>query len=430
MTQGLVRVSSTRRVGVLSSLVCACLVALAACSESVETRPPTVLRVLMTDDWVTPPFVAAVRDFERRHENVRVDVDSSQISHMLETIAAATRSGTPPDVVQAHAFAAGAQGLAEPLDDLWEEALDPSEFLPGAMEDVTWAGRRYGVPLDTNALFLLYNADHFASAGVPLPEAPLTFEGFEKVARRVSTPDGSRRALAVPTSTWWAYGWISANGGDVVQVATDGSVQLTLDAPEVVGALDFLSRLVRANLIFPPRAADSHSGDALSLFRAGSATMLATGSWDLAIVRRDAGGDRYRAVPLPRGAGDERSGTVMGGSSLFVPKGSQLRQLAFDFMVHVTSDRYALRLAKEEGRLPVRSRLYQDPYFQSPDLITVLEGLRSAHPFTLEAFPEAGRVFAEAVDEVLRTGRDATTVLREAQERATQLLPADAARRP
>lgn len=396
----------------------------AACSSS-GTGPdqPTILRVLMTDDWVTPPFVSAVRDFERAHPDVRVDVDRAPISHMIDTVDAAIKSGVSPDVVQAHAFSAAAQGLAKPLDDLWEKGkpLDRSEFLPGAIDDVTWAGRLYGVPLDTNALFLLYDSDQFAAAKVP--EGPYTFASFEAAARALTTPDGTRRALAIPTSTWWTYGWIKANGGELLQVGTDGKVRLTLDDPGVVGALDYLARLVREKLAFPPRAADSHSGDALALFRSGSASALASGSWDLAILKKDPAGEKYRSTLMPAGTPSAKSGSVMGGSSMFVPTGSQHRELAFQFMAHLVSDKYAVRLAKEEGRLPVRPSVYEDPYFKSPELQAVIEQLPTASPFKLSAFPEAHDVFADAIDEVLRGGRDAATVMAEAQQRAQALIP-------
>ena len=52
-------------------------------------------------------------------------------------------------------------------------------FLPGAIDDVTWAGRLYGVPLDTNALFLLYDTEQFKAANVTPPGEPFTFASFE-----------------------------------------------------------------------------------------------------------------------------------------------------------------------------------------------------------------------------------------------------------
>ncbi|MGH9178790.1 MAG: extracellular solute-binding protein [Acidimicrobiales bacterium] len=379
-----------------------------------------MLRVFMTDDWVTPPFVDAVRDFERSHPDVRVEYEKFPISHMLDNVAAETRKGAPPDVVQAHAFSAAAQDLAQPLDDLWGKAISTSEFLPGAIDDVTWAGRLYGVPLDTNALFLIFNNQLFQAANVAPPTGRMTFDQFESAARALSVEP--RRALAIPTSSWWTYGWIKANGGEVVQVGDDGSVRLTLDAPEVVGALDFLARLVKAGLAFPPAAADSHSGDALSLFRSGSAATLASGTWDVAILAREPDPERFDSSLLPsgpRGTG----GTVMGGSSMFVPTGSTNRELAFEFMAHLVSDTYALRFAKEEGRLPVRPRVYEDPYFDSPDMVTVREQLPTASPFKLGAFPDAHDIFAASIDHILREGQDPATVLRSAQERAQATVP-------
>jgi multiple sugar transport system substrate-binding protein len=379
--------------------------------------------VMMTDDWVTDPFLAAVRDFERTHPGVRVDVGKTPISHMLDSVTAAIKTGVAPDVVQAHAFSAAAQGLAQQVDDLWadKKPLDTADFLPGAIDDVTWAGHLYGVPLDTNALFLIYDADQFDAAKVVVPQEPFTFASFEAAARSLSAPDGSRRALAIPQSTWWTYGWIKANGGEVLEVGDDGKAQLSLDDPKVIGALDYLRNLVKANLAFAPGAADSHSGDALALFRSGSASTLASGSWDIAVLKKDPAGEKYRSTPMPAGAGDD-SGSVMGGSSMFIPTGSTQRELAFEFMAHLVSDKYALRLAKEEGRLPVRPRVYDDSYFDTPDLRAVIEQLPSASPFKLSAFPEAHDVFKKAVDEVLRGGSEAGPVMAEAQRQAQALL--------
>lgn len=410
-----------------ASLALAALTAvgvLAACGSDSTPRQRTILHVLMTDDWVTKPFVTAVKDFERDHPDVRVDVDRAPISHMVDTVSAAIKSGVAPDVVQAHAFSAAAQGLAERLDDLWAKGdlLKTSEFLPGAIDDVTWGGRLYGVPLDTNALFLIYDRDQFTAAGIAPPETPYTFATFEAAARSLSSPDGGRRALAIPTSTWWTYGWIKANGGDVLRVDADGQVQLTLDDPGVVGALGFLRRLVQEKLAFAPRAADSSSGDALALFRSGQASTLASGSWDLAVLDRDGVASRYASTLMPVGTAGA-NGSVMGGSSMFVPTGSRHRELAFEFMAHLVSDRYALRLAKEEGRLPVRPRVYDDPHFAGAELKAVIDQLPTASPFKLSAFPEAHDVFADAVDEVLRGDNDPATVMADAQRRAQALIP-------
>ena len=386
----------------------------AACGGSSEPDR-TTLRIMLTDDWVTPPVLDAVRDFEVAHRNLRVVVEKAPIKGMLDTIQG---SPSPPDVVQAHAFAAAARGLAQPLGDLWGRSLRPDEFFPGALDDVTFAGERYGVPLDTNALVLLYNADHFRDAGLTLPTGPLTFPELEEVARALTKPDGSRRGLALGTSTWQTFGWVNANGGEYVRVGDDGRPRFMFDSPEVVGAIGFLSRLVAQGLAIPPRAANTHSADVYAVFESGAASMYTSGAWDLLNLRRTRPDVEYKAMPMPTGVAGTTEGSAMGGSSLFVPKGSKQRELAFEFMVHLTSDRYALRLAREQGRLPVRSRVYQDPFFGDPVLRVVLEQLGSARPELVDSFPDAGKLLADAIDHSVRQQADPAAELRKAQAQA------------
>ncbi|MGH9269072.1 MAG: extracellular solute-binding protein [Acidimicrobiales bacterium] len=408
--------------GRLRALVTLALVAglLVACSATPAS--PTVLRVLMTDDWVTAPFLDAVREFERAHPNVRVEIDRGPISRMADAVRAAIATGSPPDVVQGHAFAAAAQGLAQPVDDLWAEHLEKADFFDGAIDDVAWAGRLYGIPLDTNAMVLIYDNEALASAGVPPPTSATTFADFKTMATRLSSPDGARRAIAFPTSTWWTYGWIAANGGDLVRVGSDGRVELTLDSPAVVQALQYLSDLVAADAAVAPRGGDSSSGDALALFQSGKVAIHASGSWDLALVRKEPAGAKYAAAFMPWGpAGERPAATAMGGSSLFVPTGSSKRELAFDFMARLTSDTYARRFAAEQGRLPVRLRLYEDPLFQDPAIRVFVEQLKTARPPKLGAYPEASLIFADAIDRILRLREDPAKVLGEAQRKAMAL---------
>jgi multiple sugar transport system substrate-binding protein len=401
-----------------------CLAAVTtACGSGGPAQPTTLLRVLMTDDWVTVPFVDAVRSFERAHPTVRVVIEKGPISLLTDAVRAGIGSGAPPDVVQGHASAAAGQGLAQPLDDLWAAHLDPDEFFPGAVEDVTWAGHRYGVPLDTNALVLLYNADLLRQAGVAEPGPTMTFAEFEAMARALTTADGQRRGFVVPNSTWWTYGWIRANSGETVDVGTDGRPRLSLDSPQVVQTVTFLNGLIEKGYAFPPRAADSHTGDAVALFASGAVAIHASGSWDLVTLRRVVPETHFKAALMPVGPGGTSPGSALGGSSMWVPQKAEHRELAFEFMTHLIADDNALRLAKEEGRLPARPRVFADPFFADPDLQVFLQQLRTAHPPTLGAFNGPSEQFTTALEDVLRPGgEDAAMALHAAQTRALAVL--------
>lgn len=394
-----------------------CLAAVTvACGTGGPAQPTTLLRVLMTDDWVTQPFVDAVRSFERQHPDVRVVIEKGPISLLTDAVRAGISSGAPPDVVQGHAFSAAGQGLAQPLDDLWAAHLDERDFFPGAVEDVTWAGRRYGVPLDTNALVLLYNADILGAAGVAEPGPSMTFPEFEALAKALTTPDGQRRGFVVPNSTWWTYGWIRANSGETVDVGNDGKPRLRLDSPEVVQTVTFLEGLIDKGYAYPPRAADSHTGDAVALFASGAVAIHASGSWDLVTLRRVVPDVHFRVALMPVGPGGTSPGSAMGGSSMWVPRKAEHRELAFEFMTHLISDQNALRLAKEEGRLPARPRVFEDPFFADSDLQVFLKQLRTAHPPKLGAFDGPSEQFTTALEDVLRPdGANAAAALHDAQ---------------
>jgi ABC-type glycerol-3-phosphate transport system substrate-binding protein len=406
-----------RRLGGVLVVVMALLAT--GCGSSGPGEPRTMLRVLMTDDWVTGPFVDAVRSFEREHPDVRVVVDKGPISLLTDAVRAGAGAGTAPDVVQGHAFSAAGQGLAQPLDDLWAAHLNPADFFPGALEDVTWAGHRYGVPLDTNALVLIYNADVLRQAGVAEPGPAMSFADFEALAKALTTPDGRRRGFVVPNSTWWTYGWIKANGGETVAVDDQGQPQLTLDAPNVVQAVSFLSGLIDKGYAYPPRAADSHDGDAVALLATGAAAMYASGSWDLATLHKFVPGGDFRVTLMPHGPSAAAAGSAMGGSSMWVPLKSEHRELAFEFMTHLISDESALRLAKEEGRLPVRTRVFDDPWFADRDQQVFLSQLRTAHPPKLGAFNGPAEQFSDALDQIFRVGgADPQVALHQAQDRS------------
>lgn len=103
---------------------------------------------------------------------------------------------------------------------------------------------------------------------------------------------------------------------------------------------------------------------------------------------------------------------------MFVPKGSSHRKLAFDFMTSLISDRTALRLAEEQGRLPVRSRVYDDPFFQDPVMQVVLDQLKTARPERVDSYPVAATALSDAIDQILREHRDPAVALGEAEAKA------------
>src|SRR5919108_4537768 len=97
---------------------------------------------------------------------------------------------------------------------------------------------------------LLYNVNLFRAAGLAPPSGSMSFLEFENLAKALTSPDGSRRALVVPLDSWVTYGWIRANGGDLLKVDASGRPQFSFNSPPVVDTLTYLTRLIDSGVAF------------------------------------------------------------------------------------------------------------------------------------------------------------------------------------
>jgi len=407
-----------RRAAALGAVMATVL--LAGCASAPAPAEPIALRVVMADDWASAPVVGRVIDaFERDNPGVRVQVQPSPFSQIPELVTAANELGQPYELAHWHAFAAAAAGTAQPIGDLWDEAgLRIEDFLPGAIDDVTWEGERYGVPLDVNALVLMANADQLRDAGIT-PADLLTPERFRVSAATLRRDTGADHAIAVTASSWAAYGWMTAAGGGLID-GTDASglPRFTFQDPRNIEALDLLVDMVASGDAPPPFAPDL-SIDAVASFSAGQTPLHVSGSWDLPLTRRasqvDAGVEDIVVLPLPqRDPADPQ--TVLGGSSLFVPRGAEHRELAFELMLALTTDEIALELAGQEGRLPARASVYDAPLFaSSPELAAFVEQLPDANVMPLIAYPEVAAAFRDGLERALAQQRSPAEAMAEVQ---------------
>ena len=385
----------------------------AACTGPVASSEPVTLRVVMADDWASAPLIgAAIEDFEREHEDVRVQLHGSPFSQIPELVEAAGELDQPYDLAHWHAFAAAAAGFADPVDDLWEASgLDAEAYLPGALLDVTWDGQRVGVPLDVNALVLMANRELLAAAELSEDELAST-AGFEERVSELAALEATDHAITVTSSSWAAYGWIVAGGGQLLELAPDGTAALdgqglpsfTFDDPATVAAIERLVALVEAGDAPPPLAVDL-ALDAVAAFADGRSALHASGSWDLPVTRRavqtEVAVEDIAVLALPQ-EDPAAPRTVLGGSSLFVPTEAEHRELAFELMLALTDLELGLALTEQEGRLPALREAYADPMFAtSPDLAAFVEQLEHAQVMPLIAYPEVATAFRDGLDAAL-----------------------------
>jgi ABC-type glycerol-3-phosphate transport system substrate-binding protein len=383
---------------------------------------PITLNVWLDLDFVAtdPLFQEVADDFEHAYPNVKVNIRAYVREALPGKVRAALQLGDPPDVVQGHVFAMAAQGFAEPLDDLWAEWGAESNFLPQAMNEVTWDRVKYGVPLDIYTLVLIYNKAAFQKAGLPYPDADYTWRQFTDDAAALTGADKSRYGVGFTVEPWYVFAWLAEAGGDLMVGDPFIGYRFTLDDPNNIEALRYLTSMARDGFGPLPTSRPRDYEDPRKLFLDGKVAMFFGAPWDIHYIQAHSPNLPLGVIQLPKTPAGTGAASALGSTGLFVPRGARHRQVAFEFMKWATSDRYALLMARRLGHYPASAWLKTAPHFAGDPLLKpFLLQLDSARPYHLDAFPEAERVFAEAIKSAFY-GTDAADALHTAQQQAGQ----------
>jgi ABC-type glycerol-3-phosphate transport system substrate-binding protein len=387
-------------------------------------REPVTMEVWLNLDFVTPDplFRDMIADFERAYPNVTVSLQSAVPESMPGKVRVALQVGAPPDLVQGQVAAMAAQGLAEPLDDLWSEWDAQADFLPEAMGRVTWDGVRYGVPLDIYTLVLLYNKSFFDEAGLDYPNTSYDWRQFGTDAATLTRPSLGRYGLGFTVEPWYVFGWLAEAGGDLLSGDSFLGYRFTLDSGNNVEGLRFLTTMARNGYGPLPTARPRDYEDPRKLFLKGQIAMFFGTPGDVHYIRSQSPDFPIGVAELPKTPAGASAASALGGTGLFVPRGSRHREIAFEFMKWATSDRYALTMARRLGRYPARAWLETTPHFAGDPLLKpFLLQLNAARPDRLDAFPEAERAYADAIKAAFY-GADPAEALHEAQKQANAAL--------
>jgi ABC-type glycerol-3-phosphate transport system substrate-binding protein len=385
---------------------------------------PITLEVWLGLDFVAPDslFEEMADEFEQANPSIKVNLQGFVYQSIPGRLKSALQVGDPPDIVQAHVAALAAQGMAEPLDNLWAEWGTEAEFLPQAIDQVTWDRVKYGVPLDIYTLVLIFNTARFDEAGLTYPDAAYTWRQFGADAAALTRPDRGQYGVGFTTEPWHVFAWLTEVGGDLMTGDPFIGYRFTLDTPNNVEGLRFLTSLARNGYGPLPTTRPRDYEDPRKLFLAGQVAMFFGTPSDIHYILTQSPGFPVGVTELPETPAGAGAASALGATGLLVPRGSPHRQAAFEFMKWATADRYGLAMARRLGRYPARTWLLTTPHFAGDPLLKpFLSQLTAARPYLLDAFPEVERAYADAIKAAFY-GADPAEALRVAQEEANRYL--------
>ncbi len=375
------------------------------------------LRVLLAAElFRAAPFADLFAAFSRAYPNVDVDVFGASWDEIPERVRSAAQAGAPFDVAYHHAFAFGRAGLAERLDDLWRPWGAQTRFFGAALDMGTWGGSRYGVPLDLDTVFTIYNPDLFRAVGAAVPTGTTSVADLQ--AQLLKFQGQPFKGVGLTRSPVTNYGVVRAFGGDLLNPQ---ATKVTLNDPRSVAAVRWMSELAVRYQVGTDPAAAKPEEQPLRLFMKGQLALLFAGSAELREVRR--GRIAVGTAELPKAGDGSTSGSVMGGGSLLIGKGSPNRLAAFELIKWCLARPHQLRMARELGRLPALADLYRDGSLGADDplLKASVSQLERATPFKLEAFPEGLQAWSDAVAAAY-AGTDPQKALDDAQAKLPPAL--------
>ncbi len=348
-------------------------------------------------------FEEIAEDFEQAYPQVDVEVYSFVREGILQRMEHVSKDELPPNVVQGHVYTAAGLGLAEPLERKWTawEEVDPettSQFLPAAMNEVTWRGIRYGVPIDVYTVVLLYNRQHFDEANLPYPEGDYNLLQLSEAAARLTKPNQERYGIGLTTDPWYVYAWLSAAGGDVVVNDPEQGYSPALNSETNIDVLNFMNELVKAGYAPRPTSRPRDYEEIRQGFLDGRISMYFGEPNDIHLIQSNNPDFPLGVAKLPVTPAGESAASVLGSSGFFIPRGSIDQDVAFEFIKWASSDRYVKPMARRVGHYPARTWLTTSPeYTENLTLVPFFEQLEAARPYRLDLFPKAEEAFWDAI---------------------------------
>jgi multiple sugar transport system substrate-binding protein len=321
------------------------------------------------------------------------------------------------DVIWPGDFAA--RGWIAPLDDYFS-ADELAAFLPGFAAAAQVNGSTYAIPLYIDGIHLFYRADLLAKYGF---QPPRTWEELIEQSKTILA--GEANPDMVGFVSMWAkieglfmnyLAFLYGAGGTFFDDAGD----VAFDGPEGVQALTTMVEMLHTHRIVPESVLTFRPDDARILFQQGRAVFLMVQDFVLPPLTsadspvRDA--VDFTRVPVFASAPADSPSTVSGGFLLAVNAQSRHKAEAADLIRCFTSEAAQRTATLVQGKVPVRSSVYDDPQVQAERPLVAQLGANFEYALTRPS-ARTGTAYPE-ISEIMQTEISAALLRRKSPERA------------
>ncbi len=390
--------------------VLAASVALGGCAAAAPSGPTTITFSYLWGGEEAKALEKIIADFNASQSDIKVvGVSSPDAQKQLTSMSSSNGSFDISDNFGNTVGSWASKGILAPLDDyLAAEKVDTSAFAPASMEQMTFDGKIYALPIAVHTQQLMYNKDLLDKAGV---KPPTTMDELADAVKKLTVVDGSGAitqiglgnpsASTLFTTLGYAFGgtWDGADGKTP-----------TPDDPQNVAALDWYTKTL-TDTFGADKIATFASGlgqymSAQDPFYTGKQAMVVDGEWQAVNIPKVAPNLNWGVIDIPAATPALAGTTQVTTSTLFIPSNSKHKAEAAKFLAYMVQDKPMVDFTLALGNLPSKTALLDDPaYAEIPHFDSWLKALASPTAKSLASQPYSAQYstdLATAFDDIVR----------------------------
>ena len=421
------------RAAAISITVVAAL-AVAGCSASQSSQATKVSATNITFSYLwggngpeSKALDLVIGDFNKSQSAIHVvGVSSPDFQKQLTSMSSGNGSFDISDNFGSTVGSWAAKGILAPLDaSLAENKVNLSDFAPSAMNQMSYQGKIYALPIAVHTQELLYNKDLLSAAGV---QPPKTIDEFASAIGKLTKTDakgkitqlglGVADAPTVMTLLGQAFG--GAWDG------TDNKTPSPTDANNIK-ALDWYTQHVTkkygASNIAAFRSGLGQYMSAQDPFYLGKEAMVIDGEWQAVNIPKVAPNLHWGVIEIPAFSPQLARTTQVSTSILFIPSNSKHKKEAAAFLAYMMGDKAMTDFTLALGNLPSKISLLTNPAYASiPNFDVWLNNLASPNAKSLASTPYSAQYSTDlgtAFDSVLRGVATPTEAMKSVAKKAT-----------
>ncbi|MET8558822.1 extracellular solute-binding protein [Streptomyces sp. NPDC004959] len=385
----------------------------------------TVTVWLMKDSASASFLKRFTEDFEKQHDDLKVEVEIQSWNGIVEKVGKALKGGPGvevPDVVEV-----GNTQVARYVDqgglyDLTLESMRDfgmDDWLPGLAEPGRFNGTQYGVPWYAANRVVIYNKELFDQAGIAKPPRDRAewLHDTDLLNR-----DGNQGIYLAGQDWYTLSGFIWDEGGDLAK-DTGAGWKGSIDSPKALAGMDFYAQLQALGK--GPKTADEEHPPQTQVFAKGGVGQIIAvpGAASLILEQNPELKGKLGFFPVPGKTAAKPGAVFTGGSDLVVTRRSDNHAAALKVVAELAGERWQKDLARTMNYVPNKTTL-AGAVSDEPGAAAMAKGAKSGH-----ATPNSPRWARVEADNPIKTymtkvltGGDKQAAAREASKAITKAL--------